>query len=73
VTAVAEVELPARYVRLAGGATVQVGALAGTDTVHGCVPDAWTGSSCLACFGWQDDPRHLFHRLPSKSVISRRF
>lgn len=52
---------PARYVQLAGG-TVRVGQLAGTDALHPFAPDGHSGSSCLACYGWPDDPRHAFHR-----------
>jgi hypothetical protein len=52
-------EAPARYVKLAPKNIVKVGALAGTDTPHKHAGDAWTGSSCMACFGWSDDPRHL--------------
>ena len=59
-------EAPARYVRLSGGSTVKVGALAGQPQArHGFVPDAWTGTSCMACFGWVSDPQHAFHRLPA--------
>ena len=52
-----------RYVRLPSGEPVVVGGLAGTDQRHGFVPDSWTGTSCMACFGWNDDTRHLLHRL----------
>lgn len=68
----ATLEAP-RYVRLADRTPVVVGGLAGTDVIHNAVPDAWTGSSCMACFGWKDDPRHLFHKLPSVKRIARRF
>jgi hypothetical protein len=56
---ITDLEPPARYVRLSKGAVVKHGGLAGTDTIHAMVPDEWTGSSCAACFGWADDPRHL--------------
>ena len=59
----AVVEAPARYVRLAPKNVVKVGALAGTDIPHKHAGDTWTGSSCMACFGWVDDPRHLV-RVP---------
>jgi len=48
-----------RYVRLSKGGVIHLGGLAGTDARHEAVPDAHTGSSCQACFGWADDPRHL--------------
>ena len=57
------VETPARYVRLGPKAIVQVGQLAATDTPHRHIEDAGSGSSCMACFGWRDDPRHLV-RVP---------
>lgn len=62
-------ERPARYVRLSGGATVRVGALAGASTPHDHVPDGHTGSSCMACFGWHDDPRHGYSpvRVPENT------
>jgi len=52
---------PTRYVQLIGGA-VRVGQLAGTTHRHPFAPDGHTGTQCLACYGWTDDPRHAFHR-----------
>lgn len=49
---------PARYVRLPGG-YVHAGQLAGTSARHPYAPDAGTGSTCLACWGYADDYRHL--------------
>jgi hypothetical protein len=49
---------PARYVELLNG-VVRVGQLAGTAARHPFAPDDTTGSSCRACYGWADDPRHL--------------
>lgn len=61
-----------RYVLLSGGATVVVGGLAANPAArHGFVPDAWTGTSCVACFGWVSDPQHLFHSVPSGRLPSR--
>jgi hypothetical protein len=48
-----------RVVRLPGG-TFPIGVLAATDTVHTPVPDGSTGTLCMACFGWIDDPRHPY-------------
>lgn len=56
-------EAPPRYVRLSPTAVVPVGALAGTHVPHRHVADKGSGSSCLACYGWADDPRHLV-RVP---------
>lgn len=56
-------EAPPRFVRLGPNSVVRVGALAGTDTPHRHAADKGTGSSCLACFGWADDVRHLV-RVP---------
>lgn len=53
------VDVLPRYVRLSKGGVVRLGGLAGTDVRHAPVPDGHTGSSCQACFGWADDPRHL--------------
>jgi hypothetical protein len=50
-----------RRVQLRAG-TIPLGALAATDVRHTRVPDAHTGSMCLACFGWRDDPRHISGR-----------
>ena len=52
---------PARYVRLAKD-VVEVGGLAGIHIPHPFAGDAWTGTSCLACFGAVDNPDHLQHR-----------
>jgi hypothetical protein len=61
VTAV--LDAPPRYVRLGPERVVRVGALAGTDVPHRHAADQGSGSSCLACFGWADDVRHLI-RVP---------
>jgi hypothetical protein len=53
----ATVQREIRVVRLPGGA-MPLGALAATDVAHPFVPDGWTGSTCMACFGWCTDPRH---------------
>jgi hypothetical protein len=37
---------------------VVVGALVGTDEPHAHVPDGDTGTLCVSCFGWCNDPRH---------------
>lgn len=47
-----------RVVRLPRG-NLPLGALAGTTTAHPFVPDGHTGTSCLLCFGWSNDVRHL--------------
>jgi hypothetical protein len=47
-----------RVVRV-GDTVVMVGGLAGRDDLHVFVPDGWTGSQCLACFGWYTDTRHV--------------
>jgi hypothetical protein len=49
-----------RIMQLPKGA-VRLGALAGTTVAHPFVPDGWTGSTCLVCFGWCTDPRHNGH------------
>ena len=46
-----------RRVRLPSG-LVPLGALAATTTAHPFVPDGWTGTSCLLCYGWCSDVRH---------------
>lgn len=51
-----------RQIPLGGDKAIAVGALAGTTVAHGFLPDLETGSSCIACYGWQDDYRHT-HRL----------
>jgi hypothetical protein len=50
---------PARYLRMPNGGLITIGGLAASDSHHQHMPDLHTGSSCRACFGWQDDPRHL--------------
>lgn len=61
-------EAPARYVELSHGGIIRVGSLAGRPYIlHGYVPDLWTGSSCMACFGACDAARHLFHPIFVKS------
>lgn len=47
-----------RYVQLPG-ALVVLGGLAGNKSAHPFAPDGNAGTSCLACFGWADDARHL--------------
>lgn len=54
-TAVVEREI--RRVRV-GSTVVPLGVLAGTDTGHRFRGDQTSGTSCLLCFGWYDDPRH---------------
>jgi hypothetical protein len=57
-----------RRVRLPSG-LVPLGALAATTRSHPFVPDGWTGTSCLLCFGWCTDPRHTGHQpLPTVTV-----
>lgn len=46
-----------RTVQMPSG-PVQLGKFAGTKTAHPHVPDGWTGTSCVLCFGWCTDPRH---------------
>lgn len=58
-----------RVLRLPGG-VLPLGVFAGTDTMHPPVPDPYTGSSCLACFGWTDDYRHT-HRLWLDRTVRR--
>lgn len=48
-----------RYVKIAPKTIVVVGSLAGTLQPHRFVPDAHTGSSCLACFAACDAAQHL--------------
>jgi hypothetical protein len=50
-----------RRVHLPAG-PVPLGALAGTGTPHGYVPDGGNGTSCMLCFGWCTDVRHAGHR-----------
>lgn len=47
-----------RLIHLPAGA-IPLGALAGTARPHPFLPDGWTGTTCLACFGWCSDPQHL--------------
>jgi hypothetical protein len=47
---------PARYLRMPDGGLITIGGLAASDSHHQHMPDLHTGSSCRACFGWQDDP-----------------
>jgi hypothetical protein len=47
-----------RVVRLPGG-PIPLGAYAGTDIAHQFIPDGDTGTSCMGCFGWSNDYRHL--------------
>jgi len=49
-----------RYVKIAPKTLVVVGSLAGTKQPHGFIPDAWTGSSCLACFATCDAVQHPY-------------
>lgn len=49
--------VPKRYIHLPGG-PVKVGQLAGTSVRHPHVPDGNTGTLCMACWGWCNDPRH---------------
>lgn len=56
-----------RYLRLPNG-ILPVGGLAGTDIAHPHIPDGHTGTSCLACYGWCTDPRHL-SRPPLAGVV----
>lgn len=42
-----------------GSAVVPLGVLAGSGRAHSFVPDQASGTSCLLCFGWSDDNRHL--------------
>lgn len=42
--------------------SVPLGAFAGTATAHPHTPDSHTGTSCLLCFGWCNDPRHGGHK-----------
>jgi hypothetical protein len=46
-----------RTVQLRHG-VVLVGQLACTGAPHPFIPDRHRGTSCLACYGWVDDPRH---------------
>lgn len=64
-------ELPARYIRFPNGATVRVGALAGSDAPHPHLPDGHTGTQCLACFGWCNDARHVRHASGFAVVVTR--
>lgn len=48
-----------RYVKIAPETLVIVGSLAGVNAPHPHIPDAWTGSSCMACFAPCDAPQHL--------------
>lgn len=57
----AVVQRQIRRVRV-GDITVPLGALAGTSTLHPHTADTGLGTTCLACFGWLDDPRHHAHR-----------
>lgn len=54
--------LPPRMIRLTGR-VIAVGELAGTDLPHPHAPDDSTGTSCMACFGWSNDARHLGHEI----------
>lgn len=51
-----------RVVRLPGR-NIRLGAYAGTSVPHGYVGDSNLGTSCMACFGWTDDYRHLGSKL----------
>lgn len=54
-------ELLTRYIRLPKGGVIHVGGLAGNSALHPFMPDGYTGTSCVACFGWCNDARHAFH------------
>lgn len=60
-----------RYVRLAPKVVVEVGQLAATNVVHPFIADEGTGTSCLACFGWSDDPKHTTLRRATMSIRTR--
>jgi hypothetical protein len=65
IAAVAYRNLATRRIPLPNGTSFAMGALAGTAVAHGFIGDSHTGTQCLACFGWLDDPRHThrYHRL----------
>lgn len=54
----AVVDREIRRIRI-GSTMAPLGVLAGTSTCHPFTPDQTSGTSCLACFGWYDDPRHV--------------
>jgi hypothetical protein len=58
-----------RYVKIAPRTLVVVGSLAGTGQPHPFLPDAWTGSCCLACFAPCDAVQHTYARLPRLAEV----
>lgn len=59
-----------RRVHLPGG-PVPLGALAATSLPHAYVPDGWTGTTCMLCFGWCTDYRHAGHRSMWVHTVTR--
>jgi hypothetical protein len=59
-----------RRVRLPSGGLVPLDMLATTRTAHPFTPDGWTGTSCLLCYGWCSDPRHIGHRAAPTGPVT---